>query len=317
MKVLYLHSLQTTCRLHPMMGAYLAATLAAAPLALSSSAFAQQVFQTPEAAMRALIAAAHRPDGTAITQLFGPGAGEVLKSGNPQEDKRQLDAFVAASDQGAKLIDLNETMRAVAVGTNEWTFPIPIVKTQKGWHYDLAAGRDEIANRTIGLNESQAIAACKAIVQAQNDYFKEDRNRDNVVEYAQRLVSTPGTHDGLFWHAVTALERSPLDESIAKAASELGTVESVEPYYGYVFKVLTSQGANASGGAYSYVDSGHMTKGFAIAAHPVAWGRDGVMSFLCGADGKVYEKNIGRMTFQTMRMLSVFNPDNSWKEVAD
>ena len=300
-----------------LMGGILAVGLLAAS-ALTSPALAQQVFQTPEAAMTALIDSARHPDGKVMGRLFGKGADLVLKSGDAEEDKLRLDAFNAAAAQGSKLLELGDSMRVVSVGATGWTFPIPIVKKKNGWQYDLSIGRDEIANRTIGLNESNAIAACKAVNLAQKEYIKEDRSGDGVKEYAQQFVSDPDTHDGLYWLADNALERSPLSETIAWASMDPGVkAGGATPFYGYVFKMLTGQGANAPGGAHSYIENGHMTKGYAMVAYPVTWGQTGVMTFVCGENGKVFQKNLGRNTAQTAQSMKDFDPDKSWKELTD
>jgi hypothetical protein len=193
-----------------------------------------------------------------------------------------------------------------------------LVKQGTTWRFDLAAGRDELINRRIGRNELNAIEASQAFVDAQQDYASEDRDGDNILEYAQRFVSTPGMKDGLYWPAQAGEEESPLGPLFAEARAEgyqLGTAAGGTPYYGYRYKILTSQGPAAMGGAYDYIVGGNMLSGVGMIAYPAQHGFSGVMSFIVNHDGVVYQKDLGPETASVAAAMPVFNPDDTWQRV--
>jgi hypothetical protein len=201
------------------------------------------------------------------------------------------------------------------VGKNGWTLPLPLIKTDAGWRFDVAKGKEEMTNRRVGYNELSAIEACKAYVAAQDEYFKLDRDGNGLREYARRIVSTPGTHDGLYWPPENQADISPLD-GFAEDASLAGrSGEKPEPYDGYYFRILTAQGPSAPGGAFSYLINGHMIAGHAMIAWPAAYGDSGVETFICGENGVVFQKDLGPNTAALGASMAQYNPDASWKVV--
>ena len=204
------------------------------------------------------------------------------------------------------------------VGTNFWPFPVPIVKKDGRWFFDTAAGKDEILNRRIGKNELEVLQVMRAYVDAQREYASRDRNGDEVLEYAQRIASTPGTKDGLYWPPDLDGEISPLGPLVADAQEEgynaptKGTVTTRLPFHGYFFKILTQQGKHAPGGKYSYIINGHMIGGFAMVAWPAEYGDSGIMTFIVNQQGRVYQKDLGPKTDKQAPAMKAYDPDPSW-----
>ena len=288
-----------------------AATLAV-QMTISTSA-AQQVFGSPEEASKALIDAAAQPQPGALERLFGPGARDLLSTGDAAEDQRRLEAFRQAAAESVDLQPAGDTTRVVVVGRQAWPFPVPIVKQAGGWAFDVSAGREELIDRTVGFNEFSAVEVCHAYVAAQKEYFRLDRDQDEVAEYAQRIVSSPGTRDGLYWEPTGQGDVSPLDDRLAQASA--GVKAGREPYRGYFFRVLKAQGPAAPGGAYSYVINGHMIAGFGLVAYPAEWGRTGVMTFICNQQGKVYEQDLGPDTAARASAMTAYDPGQGWQSV--
>lgn len=286
---------------------------AAGLLATLAPARAQEVFASPEAAATALVQAAAGTEPGFVDRIFGPGARDLLASGDEAEDRRRLKAFVDAAAEGRKLESPTADRRVLVLGANGWPFPVPIVKRDKGWVFDVDAGRDELLNRTIGFNETSAIGACRAYVEAQREFFRQDRDGDDVQEYAQRIISRPGRHDGLYWPAENPADRSPLEGLIStKLANRVAAGGKPEPYRGYRFKILKAQGKAAPGGAYNYVINGRMIAGFALVAYPDDWGRSGIMTFICNQQGKVFEKNLGPDTAAVAGAMTRYDPGAGW-----
>jgi len=278
----------------------------------------QRTFATPEAAVEALIGAARGNDVGALEAVLGPGSRAVIDSGDPVEDKSTRDEFLADYDMKSNLVAVNDTTRVLQVGPSDWPLPIPLVKQGTAWHFDLAAGRDEIINRRIGQNELNAIEAAQAFVDAQQDYASEDRDGDKILEYAQRFISTPGTKDGLYWPVQAGEEDSPLGPLFAEASAAGYQLETATPggaYYGYRYKILTSQGQAAMGGAYDYIVNGNMLAGVGMIAYPAEYGISGIMSFIVNHDGVVYQKDLGPETAMEAAATTAFNPDNTWRRV--
>ena len=203
------------------------------------------------------------------------------------------------------------------VGDQAWPIPIPLVRVGERWRFATEQGEDEIANRRIGANERSAIKVLNAYLDAQKDYAARDRNGDGVLQYAQRLGSTPGKHDGLYWPADTAKgeEASPLGPLVAESATYLKGHAPGDPYRGYRFRILTRQGKSAPGGAYSYIINGRMIAGFALVAYPAQYGDSGVMTFIVSHNGKVFEKDLGKNSATVGAQLTAFDPGAGWKEV--
>jgi hypothetical protein len=201
------------------------------------------------------------------------------------------------------------------LGTEDWPFPVPIVKDGTAWRFDAAAGRDEILNRRIGRNELHAIEVCHAVVDAQMEYATVDRTGAGARTYAQKVRSEPGRKDGLYWDDPTGKDESPLGPLVAEATAEgYGPAGSggPRPYHGYVYRILTAQGAKAAGGARSYVKDGKMTGGFALVAYPAEYGVSGIMTFIVNQNGIVLQKNLGEKTTEIAQAMTAYDPDDSW-----
>jgi hypothetical protein len=280
---------------------------------------AQRTFATPEAGVAALIDAARKNDQSALESILGPGSREVISSGDPVADAAARDEFLAFYDEKSNLVAVNDDTRTLQVGQTDWPLPIPLVRQGSSWRFDTDTGRDELINRRIGRNELNAIEASQAFVDAQQDYASEDRDADMILEYAQRFISTPGMKDGLYWPVQAGEEESPLGPLFIEARAEGYRLESAPggtPFYGYRYKILTSQGPAAMGGAYDYVINGNMLAGVGLVAYPAEYGVSGVTSFIVNHDGVVYQKDLGPDTAMTASAMTVFNPDATWQPVA-
>jgi hypothetical protein len=297
----------------------------------------QSTFATPEEAVKALVATSTSKDRTALEKLFGADYNQLL-SGDDVEDAKDLDEFATAVGESAQLLKVDENKYTVTAGKGNWPAPIPVVRKDGKWFFDTKAGVDEVLNRRVGENELSAIETCRAYALAQWEYYTEgDWDHDGVAEYAQKLISSPGKHDGLFWETADNDKPSPLGKLVAAASAE-GYIPNPEtpeaagkggsekeqpavfehsPYHGYYFKILKSQGAHAPGGKYGYVINGNMIAGYALVAYPDKWGNSGVMTFIVNQQGRVYQKNLGPNTAKSAAALSEYNPDPSWKLVAD
>src|ERR1035437_3435786 len=274
-------------------------------------------FSSPNAAVDALKAAVEARDTNALHAIFGP-AGHSLVSGDVVEAAEERNLFMQRVQEKVNLVAKSDSKQELQLGADGWPFPIPLAKQDGQWSFDVEAGKEEVLNRRIGVNELGAIQVCRAYVQAQREYASVDRNGDEVLEYAQHLRSTPGTHDGLYWSTRTGDELSPLGPLVAQARGEgyrrqnKILTEEQSPYHGYYFKVLTRQGKHAPGGKYSYIINGHMIAGFALVAWPAEWGNTGVMTFIVNQRGKVYQKNLGPKTPSIANAMTAYDPDSAW-----
>ena len=276
----------------------------ATSLLLPSMAWAQKSFATPEAAGNAFIDAVATNDEVALHELLGPDLRRFIPE---RVDDATRTAFLYASSKGRKIVTDAPGHAHLAVGPDDWTLPIPIVKSDAGWRFDVRAGAEEMRIRRIGRNELAAMQALLAYYDAQKDYATVDRNNDGVLEYAQRFASTPGKHDGLYWPNDPASPLGPLYGNDTKDGV----------YHGYRFRFLKAQGPAARGGARDYVVKGHMTQGFAGVAWPAKYNDTGVMTFIVNHDGDVYQKDLGPGTDAAARAMTVFNPDKTWTKVPD
>ena len=287
-------------------------------LPICAAAQEEQTFNSPNDAVNALVAAATNHDTNALHSIFGP-AGLGLISPDVVQATEEYKMFVQHLTEKTALTSNSDSNITLAVGTNGWPFPIPLVKQNGRWFFDTAAGSEEILARRIGRDEIGAINVCNAYVEAQREYASQDRLGDGVLAYAQFLRSTPGTHDGLFWPAKQPGEElSPLGPLIAQArvdgyhstAKMLNDEEA--PYHGYYFKILTRQGKHAPGGKYDYIINGRMIAGFALVAWPAEWGNTGVMTFTVNQQGKIYQKNLGSKTVKIAKAMTAYDPDDTW-----
>jgi hypothetical protein len=284
----------------------------------TSSAAAIKSFSSAEQAADSLIAAADKFDVAALSQIFGPNGDDIVFSGEFAQDRKHATEFAAkAREKKSVSVDPKTGTRAfVLVGDEDWPFPVPIVKQGEKWSFDAKAGRQELLYRRIGANELDAISICHGYVEAQYDYAFQTREGYNVNQYAQRIISTPGSRDGLAWQDSDGNWEGPIGEKIAKAIEQGYSIEA-DPYHGYFFKILKGQGPDAPLGEMDYVVKGVMIGGFALVAAPAEYGVTGVRSFIVSQDGVVYEKDLGPNSLAEFQKLERFNPDSSWTPVVE
>ncbi len=277
----------------------------------------QQVFSSPEDALKELAAAVKTKDKTALARIFGP-SGEELRATDAVQAAAEFEEFSKLLTMKASLVKENESKVVLYIGNENWPFPIPLIKTNNQWVFDTEAGKEEILNRRIGENELTAILVCRSYVKAQREYVLKDWDGDGILAYAQKLRSDPNKKNGLFWKRVPGEPVSPLGELVAQARMEgyrkeksLFKEEPV-PFHGYYFNILTKQGKRAPGGKYSYIVNGNMVGGFALVAFPADWGKSGVMTFIVNQQGKVYQKNLGEETLKMASKMKIYDPDETW-----
>jgi len=275
----------------------------------------QKTFETPEAAVAALIQALRDNNEQELFVLLGPGSETLISSGDQVEDREQSDKFIKLYDEKNSLEKSGDKKIILHAGKNDWPFPIPIVKTGKDWRFDTKLGKEEILSRRIGRNELDTIQSCLAIVDAQREYATKDREGSGMLEYAQKFFSDTGKKDGLYWEVKPGEEPSPLGLFVAEAQGKGYSKEKkTAPYNGYFFRMLTAQGKNARGGAYSYLVKGKMVGGFALVAYPASYGVSGVKTFIVNHEGVVYEKDLGPDTAKRAKSMRDFNPDKTWEK---
>ena len=290
----------------------LAATLALG-YAVSARADEQRKFASPQEAFKALVAAARSDDPKGMLAVLGPDGEEIVSSGDPVADKAARRRFAEGASARTRFETLPSGATIAHVGKDDWPLPIPIVKDGTQWRFDTAAGKEELLNRRIGRNELKAIDVCRVYVEAQQEHARREK------AYAQKIRSEPGKHDGLYWDDPTGKNPSPLGPFLAEATAEgyaPGTGDP-QPYHGYFYRSLNAQGAHAPGGAKSYVKDGQMTEGFALVAWPADPGSSGVMTFIVGPEGIVYQKNLGEQSAEVAKAMTAFDPDDSWTPVRD
>ncbi|WP_029075053.1 DUF2950 domain-containing protein [Kaistia adipata] len=279
-------------------------------------AVAQEVFASPEAASTALVDAAKAPEKGMLDKIFGPGARELIASGDPDVDKQRLSDFLELASKGSAVEDGENGVKVLTYGADQWPFPIPLKKAADGWTFDLAAGKQRIADMSIGQNELVTIGVCDDYVAAQNEYFRTLHDDEPVQQFARRLVSRPGRHDGLYWEPASPTDRSPLgDRIVAAAVRSSDDPNAPRSYQGYRYHILTRQGPAAPGGAYDYLVNGRMLAGFALIAYPEKWGETGIMTFLCDQRGNVWQRNLGASTGKVAPGVRTFNPHSDWDPV--
>jgi hypothetical protein len=275
----------------------------------------QKTFETPQAAVEAMVKAFRDYNQKELLAIFGPGSETLISSGDKVNDRENREKSLLRYDEKNRMETEGDEKVILYIGNNDWPFPIPIVKTGERWRFDTTQGKEEILSRRIGKNELDAIQTCLAYVDAQREYAAMDRDSDGLQAYAQKFRSTKGKKDGLYWESAPDEEPSPLGPLVAKARSD-GYMkgERPAPYNGYFFRILTAQGANAKGGAYSYLVKGKMVGGFALVAYPASYGSSGVKTFIVNHEGVVYEKDLGRKTAKLAKFMKAFNPDKTWKK---
>jgi len=285
-------------------------------LALQCATFAApapKTFGSLDDAVNALVAAIRSADRTALIEILGSHGSPLVWSGDNVADKAAFQRFTAAYDRAHRLEGGGGKV-VLYVGEDDFPFPIPLVPDGPRWVWDTDAGDDELLNRRIGQNELSAIQVCLAYVDAQREYYSRGQG---LLEYAQRLESTKGKHDGLYWEARPGEPESPLGPLVARARAAgypLPPPRGPVPYYGYFYRILLAQGPDAPGGAYDFVVRGHMIGGFALVAYPASYGVSGIMTFVVNQDGVVHQKDLGPKTAQLANAMKTYNPDKTWAQ---
>ena len=283
----------------------------------SAATAPQKSFASAEEAVKAVVTAAKNNDDKELLAIFGLAAKELIFSGDAVADKQRRARFLKAYDEKNRL-DQQGTDMVLVIGKEDWPFPIPVMKKGDSWVFDTARGREEILNRRIGGNELFTIQALLAVVDAQREYAIKDRNKNGLLEYAQKFVSDPGKKNGLYWETKAGEGESPLGPIMVQARGEgyQGKPSATpSPYHGYYYKILTAQGKDAAGGAYSYLVKGQMIGGFGVVAYPAEYENSGVMSFIVNYEGKVFQKDLGKNTASVAKGMTVYNPDKTWTVV--
>jgi hypothetical protein len=275
----------------------------------------QQTFASAEDAAHALLVAMQSQDEQSPLNVLGPDAKQVLSSGDPMQDADARVDFVVRYQAMHRLVTEADGTVSLVVGAENWPFPIPLVNKQGNWYFDTDAGRDEILFRRIGRNELAAEDACEELVEAQKEYFARAPAGFSR-QFAQKLVSDEGRHNGLYWHGAYDEFDSPVSALIAYAygTGSKSQVGDPVPFNGYFFRILTSQGPHASGGAKSYIVNGVMTGGFAFIAYPAEYRSSGVMTLIVDESGTIYEKDLGPNTAKMAQAMTAYDPDSTWHQ---
>lgn len=301
--------------------------LLATALALVSSVGCSQApqqqyrtFPTSDDAVKVLIDTVKKSNLDELVAIFAPEGQDLVSSSDPATGKRNREVFLAAVAESWKLEDQGADHKVLVIGNEAWPFPVPLVHESSGWRWDVAAGKEEVLARRIGRNELAVISICHNYVTAQRRYAQQPHDGKPAGLFAKTFQSDGGRQNGLYWIAEHGKPRSPLGDLMAQAAAEGRTMGSTDgqptPFYGYYFKVLTAQGANAAGGgARQYVVDGEMSGGFALVAWPAEYDGSGIMTFVINQDGVVHEKDLGPQTDAAARALTAYDPDSSWKAV--
>lgn len=275
----------------------------------------QRTFSSPEEAAAAFVAAAQTNDQKAMLDILGPDGTEIISSGDTVEDAHNRANFLQKYQQMHRFVREPDGNTTLYTGAENWPSPIPLVSKNSRWYFDTAAGKKEILYRRVGRNEMSAIQTCKELVTAEKEYYASQHN-----EYAQKIFSDEGKHNGLYWKPADGEPLSPIGPQVAEARTEGYTTNSDSthaPFRGYYYQVLTRQAKHAPGGAKNYVASGKMTGGFAFLAYPAEYRSSGVMTFIVSADGVVYEKDLGKKTTQLVKGMKAYNPDSTWHQVEE
>jgi hypothetical protein len=276
-------------------------------------------FATPEDAATALMKGLESNDPQALKAIFGPNFEQDFSSGDPVSDRHDREVIALAMAQSWRWTPLGDDRRELVIGDEEWPFSVPLMRVGDKWQFDSDAGKEEVLSRRIGRNELRVIDLCRAYAGMQEEYARQPRDGKPAGRYAQKIRSTPGRQDGLYWAAGPKEPSSPLGDLAAQAAEEGYDTQntSSQPLWGYRFRVLTAQGPAAKGGARSYVVNGEMTGGFGLVAWPGEYGRSGVMTFVVNQDGVVYQKDLGEGTAEAVAKLTTYDPDGTWSEVKE
>jgi DUF2950 family protein len=270
----------------------------------------QKTFASPEEASRALYTAAKNNDTKALMELLGPEGKDVVSSGDEAEDNHNRANFAKRYEEMCRLMKEPDGSVTLYIGSRNWPYPIPLLNKGNQWYFDTDAGKQEILYRRIGWNEASAIRICQELAAAQKEYYAKEQN-----QYAQKIFSDEGKQDGLYWKVANGEPESPIGPLVAWAVAQEyaeSRGEKAVPYRGYYFHLLTKQGKDGPGGAKNFLADGKMTGGFAFVAYPAEYRASGVMTFIVGEDGIVYERDLGKKTDTVAKAMKEYNPDSHW-----
>jgi hypothetical protein len=302
------------------MASFVRVSLSLAVIASAGLAAAEPArFDSPDAAVSALTAALEAGDKAEVLRIFGPEAEDIVSTGNPEEDREIWGGFLS-DVQAVSRVEMEADDRAILyAGRDVWPFPAPLVLSDGAWSFDAEGAREEVLARRIGRHELAVIDIMRRAGDIQAAYRRTDHDGDGVMEFAASILSGPGQRDGLYWPDQAGTEPSPFDDTLARASftgySEGGEDRDPEPFEGYYFRILQGQGQSAPGGAYSYLVEGNMVAGHALVAYPAVYGDTGIMSFMVGEQGAVYEADLGEDTTSRALEIEVFNPGEAWSLV--
>jgi hypothetical protein len=275
----------------------------------------QKTFSSPEQAANALVSAAKNNDEKAMLDVLGPGAKQIISSGDDAQDANARATFVQKYQQMHRLVKEPDGTTTLYIGAENWPTPIPLVKKASAWYFGTDAGKKEILYRRVGENELSAIRVCQELVAAEKEYYSTHRN-----EYAPRIFSDEGQQDGLYWKAADSQPKSPIGPLVALAVAD-GYAKSRSgtptPYRGYYYHILTGQGKSAPGGARDYALNGKMSRGFAFVAYPAEYRSSGVMTFIVDQSGVVYQRDLGPNTILIAKAMKEYDPDSNWQKAED
>lgn len=273
-------------------------------------------YPTPEAATDAFVTALQARDRAALLAIFGPESEDVISSGDPGQDAEARDRFLSEYGTFHQIVPAGEGRVELQIGRSLWAFPVAMINSDAGWSFDVASARDEILARRIGMNELDVIELMHKAVAVQAAFRQTDHDGDGMMEFASAILSTPGQRDGLYWPPEEGTPDSPIGAFMALAAADGVSIDGIDqapvPFLGYFFRILTRQGDAAPGGAYDYMVAGNMVAGHALLAYPAEQGDSGIMSFMIGENGQIYEANLGADTLETAAAIDSFNPAEGW-----
>lgn len=291
------------------------ASILAFSVQASEEAIRQETFPSAEAAARSLGKAYQSGDRKAMARILGDNGFRLVSSGDPVTDRHEREWFVSLYDEGHEVVAEGESRATLEIGRDSQPYPIPLIREKTRWRFDRAEGHEELLSRRMSKNELSALNVVVALAEAQQSYFRSAHGPNGIREYAGRIGSTPGSHDGLVWKGADGKFRGPL-AGIAEAAYQEGyrPPRNGAPvvYRGYCYRILTAQGAHAQGGARSYIENGRLTGGFALVAYPVRYGVSGILTYLVNQDGIVYQKDLGPETVTRGNAMKRFDPDVTW-----
>ena len=275
----------------------------------------QRTFSSAQDASNALVTAEQGNDKKALLDILGPGGKQIVSSGDDTDDANSRANFVQKYQIMHRLVKEPDGTTTLYVGAENWPTPIPLINNGNSWYFDAQAGEREILYRRVGENELSTLGVCQELVAAEKEYYSTQRN-----EYAQKIFSDEGEHNGLYWKAADGQPQSPIGPLVASAvaagyAKKQGGAPT--PYRGYYYRILTRQGKNGPGGAKSYIVNGKMTEGFAFVAYPVEYRSSGVMTFIINEDGVVYQKDLGKKSDALAKAMKEYNPNSRWQKGED